>query len=80
MNNEIIKAIEEGHIYDYIANNYYRMNQTELKNILLEYIYTFETALTDKTKDDKNKVVCYDANDIDDIKTELIENIKTRIE
>lgn len=36
---EILKAIENDSIFDYIANNYWNMSRDMLKAILLEYIY-----------------------------------------
>ncbi len=33
------KAIEEDRLYDYIANNYYKMSQEDLKDIVLELVY-----------------------------------------
>lgn len=39
MKDEIMKAIEENRLYDYIANNYYKMSKEELKDVLLEAIW-----------------------------------------
>ena len=38
-NKEIIKAIENDSIFDFIANNYWKMDKFDLRCILLEYIY-----------------------------------------
>jgi len=37
---ETLKAIEEGRLYDFIADNYYRLTKDELKDILLEVIWS----------------------------------------
>ncbi len=39
MKDEVMKAIEENRLYDFIANNYYRMSKEELKDVLLEVIW-----------------------------------------
>ena len=39
MKDEIMKAIEEDRLYDFIANNYYKMSKEELKDVLLEVIW-----------------------------------------
>ena len=36
MKDEIMKAIEENRLYDFIANNYWRMSKDELKDVILE--------------------------------------------
>lgn len=36
---EFIKAINKGSAYDFIANNYYKMDKDTLKDICLECIY-----------------------------------------
>ena len=45
MEGEILQAIKEDRLYDYIANNYYKISQEKLKDIILElyYIYRCET-------------------------------------
>ena len=40
MKDEIMKAIEENRLYDFIANNYWRMSKDELKDVLLEVIWS----------------------------------------
>lgn len=40
MKEEVMKAIEEDRLYDFIANNYWRMSQEELKDVLLEVIWS----------------------------------------
>lgn len=49
-----IQSVVNDTSYDYIANNYYMMTQTDLKNILLEYIfYIYEQEKNDNyTLDD----------------------------
>ncbi len=32
---DLVKAIEEGHVYDYIANHYHEMSTFDLKEVLL---------------------------------------------
>lgn len=39
MKEEIMKAIEEKRLYDFIANNYWQMSKEELKDVLLEVIW-----------------------------------------
>ena len=36
MKDEIMKAIEENKLYDFIANNYWNMTKEELKDVILE--------------------------------------------
>ena len=45
MEEEILQAIREDRLYDFIANNYYKISQEKLKDIILElyYIYRCET-------------------------------------
>ena len=35
----MLAAIEEGKAYDFVANNYYRMDRRDLKDVLLEALY-----------------------------------------
>jgi uncharacterized tellurite resistance protein B-like protein len=39
MKEEFLKAIEEGRAYDFVAQNYYKMSDEELKDIALEALY-----------------------------------------
>lgn len=39
MEKEIIQAIKEDRIYDFIANNYYRIDREISRDLLLELIY-----------------------------------------
>lgn len=39
MKDEVMKALEENRLYDYIANNYWNMSNEVLKDILLEAIW-----------------------------------------
>lgn len=39
MEEQIIQAIKEDKLYDFIANNYWRMSQEVLRDLLLEIIY-----------------------------------------
>ena len=36
----LVKAIEEGCLYDYVANHYWEMTKEELKDVLIEVIYS----------------------------------------
>ena len=47
MEKEILKAIEEDWLYDFVANNYYKMSKEELRDLILEiyYIFKYETSL-----------------------------------
>ena len=36
---EVIEAMKQDTDYDFIANNYYKMDSTDLKDILLELLY-----------------------------------------
>lgn len=35
---ELLKAVRGNHLYDYVANNYWKLDKEDLKNILLEVI------------------------------------------
>lgn len=39
MENEILKAIKEDRLYDFIANNYWKMSAEISRDLLLELIY-----------------------------------------
>ena len=39
MEKEIIQAIKKGKLYDYIANNFYKMSKEHLRDLILEIIY-----------------------------------------
>lgn len=39
MEKEIIQAIKKGKIYDYIANNFYKISKEDLRDLILEIIY-----------------------------------------
>jgi hypothetical protein len=38
--NEILKAIENNTIYDLVSKKYNKMSKEQLKNLLLEFIYS----------------------------------------
>lgn len=42
MKDEVMKAIEENKLYDFIANNYWNMDKAELKDIILELIWVYD--------------------------------------
>ena len=37
--NELLNAIENGTLYDYISNNYYDLNKYQLRTIILELLW-----------------------------------------
>lgn len=39
MEQEIIQAIKKGNLYDYIANNFYKISKEDLRDLILEIIY-----------------------------------------
>ena len=44
---EILKAVEEGSMYDWLCNNYHRLRGNEMLDILKEYVYYVETNMFD---------------------------------
>ena len=56
---ELYDAIKGGTAYDFIASNYWQLDETMLKDILLEYIYAFD------------KITRYDNYQKEDIVNEL---------
>ena len=40
MKDRVMKAIEDNELYDFIAENYWKMEKEELKDILLEALWT----------------------------------------
>ena len=47
MEKEIIQAIKEDRLYDFIANHYWEIDREILKDLMLEiyYIFRYETSL-----------------------------------
>lgn len=39
MKKEIMQAIKEDRLYDFIANNYYKIDREETRDLILELIY-----------------------------------------
>lgn len=39
MEQEIIQAIKKGKLYDYIANNFYKISKEDLRDLILEITY-----------------------------------------
>ena len=39
MEQEIIQAIKEDKLYDYVTNNFYKMSKEHLRDLILEIIY-----------------------------------------
>lgn len=37
---DLLKALEEGHLYDYVASHYYEMPKEDLKDVCLELIWS----------------------------------------
>lgn len=73
MEKEFYENQKNGMAYDFIANNYYKMRQDELKDILLEYIYTLENALDDMER------TAYDKDTATKIRKELDTNLQERL-
>ena len=51
---QVIEAMENDVAYDFIANNYYKMDKTDLKDILLELL--FGIYISDKDGTDAKEV------------------------
>ena len=62
----VIKAIEERKLYDYVANNYYDMSKSELKDIILELAYAI------------NQVGGFDIQKANDAWEFILEEVKDR--
>ena len=47
MEQEILQAIKEDRLYDFIANNYWQIEREILRDLILEiyYIFKYETSL-----------------------------------
>lgn len=47
MEKEILQAIKEDRLYDFIANNYWQIEKETLRDLILEiyYIFKYETSL-----------------------------------
>lgn len=39
MNDELKEAIKNNNVFDYVSNNYWKMNKEELRDIIKEYSY-----------------------------------------
>lgn len=50
MTREILDAINDGNLYDYIANNYYAMSKSDLKDVILELEYAVNSTLDEYDK------------------------------
>ena len=68
MKAEIIEHIEQGDLYDYIASNFYLLDDEESKRLLLEYIYIFIKA--------REQVAEISGERAEELKKELISNIE----
>lgn len=73
MEKEFYENQKNGMAYDFIANNYYKMRNDELKDILLEYIYTLENALDDMER-------TYNSDIAKQIRKELDTNLQERLD
>lgn len=49
MLNDFIEALKNDTSYDFIANNYYKMDKNDLKDIILELLY--EVYYSERTND-----------------------------
>ena len=49
---ELIKAVKEDNLYDFIANNYTRFSQYELARIAMELDFTCNKRPTDAIRED----------------------------
>lgn len=59
MEREILQAIREDRLYDYIANNYYKISQEKLKDIILEIYYIYRCETIKNVKECNNKIANY---------------------
>ena len=63
MEKEIIQAIKEDRLYDFIANNYYIIDKEIMRDLLLEiyYIFKYETSLEieEHFKQTNEKIIDY---------------------
>lgn len=60
MREELLRAIDEDRLYDYIADNYHKMSNFELRTVLLEVIYHYGQALgRPLTEDEKEEMKEY---------------------
>ena len=60
MREELLRAIDEDRLYDYIADNYHKMSKFELRTVLLEVIYHYGQALgRSLTEDEKEEMKEY---------------------
>lgn len=57
MENEILKAIEEDRLYDFVANNYYKMDKETARDLILEIYYILRMEVADE--DINGKIVEY---------------------
>ena len=55
MEEEILQAIREDRLYDYIANNYYKISQEKLKDIILELYYIYRCETIEETEENVKK-------------------------
>lgn len=40
LRNDLMQAVQEDRLYSYVAENYWKLDKEDLKNILLEVIYS----------------------------------------
>lgn len=59
---EILKAIKEDRLYDYIANHYWEIDRELLKDLILEIFYTLRIERTLESEEDiewlSNNLIC----------------------
>ena len=73
MEKQFYENQKKGMAYDFIAVNYHKMRNDELKDILLEYIYTLENALDDMER-------TYNSDIAIKIRKELDTNLQGRLD
>lgn len=43
---DLLKAIDDDRLYDYVASHYYEMDKDDLKDVILELTYALSDALS----------------------------------
>ncbi len=66
MEKEIMQAIKEDKLYDYILNNYLKMSKQELRDLILEIYYILRVETIEDTKEN---IEMYNENIIEYLKS-----------
>lgn len=66
MEQEIIQAIKKDKLYDYIANNFYKISKEDLRDLILEIYYILRVETIEDTKEN---IEMYNENIIEYLKT-----------